>query len=386
MIRHGYRPAIHLALLTAAALTPAVAQTTSAPLDFSGVMFGNWQSRSDSAARAPAGGKSLNQFTIDRVYLTFRLPAGDRASIRATTDIFQNAANGYYGGWTMRLKYGYLQYDVLRDIAGQKGFDLTGRIGMLQTVVIDQEEQFWPRYLSPTGVDRFGFFSSADLGVATQVTLPGKWGEMYANLTNGPGYTKAESDRFKDAGIRLTLTPLARRPGMFQTLAITPWMYKGYTGSRFAAGGAGQVGPVPDAMKRDRWGILVGTRDPRLTLGAHYARRADDYEYGSNTPAAPRTVSDTAGTLLSAFVLARPLSWQWGKNVSRLGVVLRRDEFRSRGALPGRQQLLVAGLEYAPTARTALALDVQDLSASGYPMSAPITETRTLYLHWSATF
>ena len=386
MIRHASRFAAHLALLTSCALTPLAAQVTSPPIDFSGTMFGNWQSRSDSAARAQAGGTNPNQFAIDRVYLTFRMPAGDRASIRATTDIFQNSANGYYGGWTVRLKYGYLQYDFLRDLGGQKGFNGIARIGMLPTVVIDQEEQFWPRYLSPTAVDRFGFFSSADLGVATQVTLPGKWGEVYAHVTNGPGYTATESDRFKDVGLRLTLTPLANHGGLFQTLGITPWMYKGYVGSRFVAGGAGQVGPVADATKRDRWGIFAGTRDPRLTLGVHYARRVDGYKYGDNTLAAPRTVSDTAGTLLSTYVIVRPVSWQWGRNVSRLGVVLRRDEFRSHGALPGKEHLLIAGIEYAPTARTALALDYQDLSAPEYVGRRPIGETRTVYVHWSATF
>jgi hypothetical protein len=386
MIHHACRLAIQIVLLTASAATTAAAQATAPPIDFSGVIFGNWQSRSDSAARAQAGGKSTNQFAIDRVYLTFRMPAGDRASIRATADIFQNSAGGYYGGWTMRLKYGYLQYDILRDIGGQPSFNLSGRVGMLHTVVIDQEEQFWPRYLGPTAVDRFGFFSSADLGIATQVTLPAKWGEVYAHLTNGPGYTASESDRFKDAGIRLTLTPLATHPGLLQTLAISPWFYNGYRGSRFAAGGVGQVAPVTDAMRRDRWGIFVGTRDPRLTLGAHYARRTDGYEYGNNTPALPRTVSDTAGTLLSTFVVARPFSWAWGKNVSRLGVVLRRDELRSHDALPGKQQLLIAGLEYAPTSRTALALDFQHLTARGYASTAPINDSRTVYVHWSATF
>jgi hypothetical protein len=386
MIRHAYRLAIHVALLTGCALTTASAQSTSSPLDFSGVLFGNWQSRSDSAARAQTGGKSPNQFTLDRVYLTFRMPAGDRASIRATTDIFQNAGNGYYGGWTVRLKYGYLQYDLLRDIGGRQGFNVTGRLGMLHTVVIEHEEQFWPRYLSQTGVDRFGFFSSADLGVATQVTLPNKWGEVYAHVTNGPGYASAEQDRFKDAGLRLTLTPLATQPGLFQTLTISPWLYKGYTGSKFAAGGAGQVAPVTEAMKRDRWGIFAGVRDPRLTLGVQYARRADGYEYGSNTIAAPRTVSDTSGTLLSMYAVARPLSWQSGKNVSRLGAVLRWDEFRTHGALPGKEQLLIAGLEYAPTARTAIALDFQNLRARGYVGRAPVNDTRTVYVHWAANF
>jgi hypothetical protein len=218
------------------------------------------------------------------------------------------------------------------------------------------------------------------------VTLPGKLGEVYAHVTNGPGYAASETDRFKDAGLRLTVTPLASHSGLFQTLAISPWLYKGYTGSRFAAGGAGQVGPVTEAMQRDRWGIFAGIRDPRLTLGVQYAKRTDGYEYGNNTLAEPRVASETTGTLLSTYVVARPLSWHWGANVSRLGVVLRRDEFRSHGAVPGKERLVIAGLEYAPTTRTALAVDFQNLRALDYVGRAPVNETRTVYVHWSAAF
>jgi len=174
--------------------------------------------------------------------------------------------------------------------------------------------------------------------------------------------------------------------GVFQTLAITPWVYRGRTGSKFAAGGAGQVAPVTDGLPRNRWGIFLGSRDPRLTFGVQYAKRTDGYEYGSNTVPAPRTVSDTSGTLLSTYVIARPLSWQWGKNVSRLGVVLRRDEFRTHGELPGKEQLWIVGLEYAPTSRTALAVDFQDLQGRDYVGRAPMTDTRTVYVHWSAAF
>src|SRR5690349_21718171 len=95
--------------LTAAFSSGLVAQQPAAApiaptLDFSGVIFGNYQYRTDSAAKAVTGGKSPNSFNVDRVYLTFRMPVGDKTSIRATTDITPNAA-----GFVVRLKYGYLQ-------------------------------------------------------------------------------------------------------------------------------------------------------------------------------------------------------------------------------------------------------------------------------------
>jgi hypothetical protein len=372
---------------TAAARAGQGTQATHPPIDFSGAMFGNYQVRTDSAARAQTGGKYPDQFVLDRVYLTFRMPVGDRASIRATTDIFQNAANGYYSGWTLRLKYGYLQYDVLRDIGGQKGFNVLARLGMLHTVVIDHEEQFWPRYLGPTGVDRFGFFQSADLGAAAQVSLPNRWGEIYGTVTNGSGYQAPEADRFKDFALRASFTPFASHAGLLQTLAISPWVYEGFTASRFAAGGEGQVGPVTEPLKRDRWGLFAGIRDPRLTLGAHYAHRAEGFETGANTPTSPRRVTaDSSGSLWSAYTVVRPWRWQAGKNTARLGALVRWDRFTPRTATAGHEDLIVAGVQLEPTTRTALTVDYQSLAPVDFLGRAPITTSHTWFLHWSATF
>ncbi len=199
--------------------------------DFSGVLFGNYGYRTDSAAKATLGGSNPNQFTLERAYLTFRMPAGENAQIRVTTDIFQNtnnATNGFYQGWVVRLKYGYVQYTGLKSAFGA-GSSLTGRIGVLHTVVIDWEEQYWPRYLAQAAVERYGFFSSADAGVAGLLTLGNKWGEVYGTVTSGPGYTAFEKDRFKDVALRLSLTPFANQNALNpirKSFSITPWFYK----------------------------------------------------------------------------------------------------------------------------------------------------------------
>lgn len=371
----------------APAPAPAQAAAPAPGIDFSGVIFGNYQYRTDSLAKAQTGGKNPNQFTIDRVYLTFRMPVGDRASIRATTDIVQNANGAYYNGWTVRLKYGYLQYNFLQNLAGHQGFNALARVGMLHTVVIDHEEGFWPRYLSQTAVERFGFFSSADLGVASQVTLPAKMGEIYGTITNGPGYASPEVDRFKDLALRFTLTPLGAHPGLLQTLAISPWVYHGHTASKFAAGGPNQVAPVTDGLARNRWGVFAGIKDPRLVVAAHYARRTDGFETGANTIASPRVAQpDSTGTLWSAYTVIRPIQWMSGKNTAKLGVVARWDRFTPRTTRSGTQRLAIFGLQYEPTARTALALDYQALTPQNYTGAAPITETKGWYVHWSASF
>ena len=81
---------------------PAPTQTISIPVDFSGVLYANFQYQGAKGAT-----KSQNKFDLERAYLTFRMPAGDRASIRITADVFQQQTTGadaFYKGWVVRAK------------------------------------------------------------------------------------------------------------------------------------------------------------------------------------------------------------------------------------------------------------------------------------------
>ena len=362
---------------TRAPATPPQPPAKTPQLDFSGIIFANWNYRTDRAARAQ------NRFDLDRAYLTFRMPVGDRTNVRITADVFQNTVapgDAFYRGWAFRAKYAYLQYDYLRNY---QGFAAYARLGMLQTVVIEHIESFWPRWISRTAVELSGFFQSADLGAATQVTLPSKRGEIYATVTNGPGYTSRETDRFKDFGARLTLTPLANTKGLLSTAAITAWGYKGAIASRFVSGGAGQVGPVGEGLERDRWGVFAGLRDRRLTLGAEWAQRTDEGEVGSNTLASPRVLVDSTGTVLSAFAIARPLEWLSPGRTSRLGLLGRYDRFRFDEDAGPASQLIIAGLIWDLDRRLQLAADFQQLLPRD---GAAGTDTKTWFLHAVATF
>ena len=112
------------------------------PLDFSGILFANFQYRGD---KGPA--HASNKFDVERAYLTFRMPAGEHTSVRVTADLFQQTASGndsYYRGWVLRAKYAYLQYNYLNG----KDWKALARVGLLHTVLIDYDEQFWPRWIS----------------------------------------------------------------------------------------------------------------------------------------------------------------------------------------------------------------------------------------------
>src|SRR5438094_1198151 len=346
-----------LTLLVSASMLSAQTQVTIPPIDFSGVIYSNYQYRNDVQA------KDQNKFDVERVYLTFRMPAGDRASIRVTTDIFQqlNAANAaFYAGWAVRLKYAYLQYNYLT--GSPSNLTAVARFGMLHTVVIDHLEQFWPRWISQTDVERAGLNTSADVGVATQINLPNKWGEIYGAVTNGPGYTSRELDRFKDPQVRLTLTPLANsRTKLLTTWAISPWYYKGEVASRFVASAPPPAtnGPVGTGLQRDRWGIFTGIRDPRLTLGAQYTQFKGQSETGLNTGASPRVLVDSTGHIASGFAIVKPLAL-FDTAYSRLGFVARYDKVTTNTNTDAAYHVFIGGLILDLSRRASLSFDYQE--------------------------
>jgi hypothetical protein len=387
--------------LTQQSPTPAV---VTPALDFSGVIFGNYGYRTDSAAKAGLGGQNPNQFTVERAYLNFRMPAGENGLIRITTDVFQNTnntTNGFYQGWAVRIKYGYLQYTGLKDNFGS-GSSLTGRIGVLHTVIIDHQEGFWPRYLQQVATERNGFFSSADAGAAGVLTLGKKMGELYGTITNGPGYTSFERDRFKDFALRASLTPLANSADMnaiVKSFTLSPWFYKGWVGSGFASGGVGQVGPVTGGLQRDRWGVFAGVKERRLTAGVELAQRSDESESGANTGANPRVVRDSTGRVIDGFIIARPAEWFDASKHSGWSVIARYDRFTPNtspvttsyvGTTPS-YNYWVLGLGYDLTSRMTFALDWQAQSPADFPSPVgtnvrAVPRQSTVFLHWQATF
>jgi hypothetical protein len=358
--------------------TPPPPAAVSIPVDFSGVLYANFQYRGDAGPN-----KATNKFDVERAYLTFRMPAGDRASIRITADVFQQTTppnDVFYRGWVIRAKYAYLQYDYLKS-AGWNGLV---RGGLLHNVVIDHVEGFWPRWISQTPIERAGFFSSADAGVATLVTLPNKFGEFYATIVNGTGYTSRETDRFKDYAARLSLTPLSGSDNkIIKTLALTGWTYIGAVGSQFSAGGAGQVGQIGSSMPRTRAGVFVGVRDPRLSAGFDWATRKDARETGLNTIASPRAEIDSTGRLIAGFVTAKPFQLLNDKSTFPLGLIGRWDRFKPNTDLPGYINTVIGGLTWDLNKKSAISLDYQEqVPHSG----AVIAATKTYFLHLVANF
>ena len=396
-----------VALLSVPSVLRAQAVTTTfdpanAPkptLDFSGVIYGNYRYTYDDATKAANGNQALSKFDIERVYLNFRMPAGDDGSIRVTTDVFNNSGSctGCYQGWTVRLKYAYFQYNFLHNIGGSKGFNAVARVGMLHTAQIDHEEGFWPRWVSGAALERNGFGSSSDVGIAGLLTLPNSLGEFYAVMDNGTGYSQTELDPYKEYAARFSLTPFGAQDGILKTFTISPFVFFGHTASKFLAGGTGQVGPISDGLNRNRDGVFVGLKDRRLTIGAEWAQRTETIESGANTSASPRSTYDNTGTLTDGFIIVRPIELFSGdpKLRSPLGIFARIDNFtpfsdqRSAGPTTGTQttssasQLLIAGLFWDINQRMSFSVDFQNLT----PQSGSTTvESKILFAHWQVAF
>ena len=385
---------------------PATAPTAGSQVEISGLTFGSFSTRMDSASKAGLGGKRPTAFTIDRVYLNFRAPAGDNGAFRFTTDIYQNtntATNGYFQGWAIRLKYAWFEYTMLRDRFG-KGTGLLARVGSINNVIIDPAVGAWPRFFNPIAVERVPYFSSADVGAGLLLTFPKRLGDVYMTVTNGPGYNSYEKDRFKDPAIRLLFTPLANGDGYFRSLLVMPWYYKGFIGSQFAAGGAGQVGPgengaVTDGMTRDRYGFLAGIRDRRFTVFGEMAWQHDESESGANTVGSPRVVADSIGRMVDGYILARPLEILDPDKRSPLMLVARYDHLTPNvdptsanyaGTEPS-YDFTTFGASYDLNQRLTVAVDWQHDWARGFPAPTgtnvrPRPAASTLFLHWNATF
>jgi hypothetical protein len=351
--------------------------TVSIPVDFSGVLFANFQYRGD---KGPS--KSQNKFDLERAYLTFRMPAGDRASIRVTADVFQQTTapnDAYYKGWVIRAKYAYLQYDYLKS----GGWTGVARAGLIHTVAIDHIESFWPRWISQTAVERAGFFASADAGAGTLLTLPNKFGEVYATITNGPGYSARETDRFKDYSARVSLTPLSGASNkVIKTFTLTGWTYQGAVASSFAAGGAGQIGPIGSSLPRTRSGLFAGVRDPRFSAGAEWDTRKDAKETGANTLVAPAVEVDSTGRLISGFAYVKPFQLV-SSSTFPLGLVARWDRFKPNTATAGFVNTIVGGLTLDLNKKSALSLDYQEVTPHDGAIAAA---TKTYFLHLVANF
>ena len=354
--------------------TPAQPSTVNLPIEFSGVLYPQFI----YGGAKGNGTRSANRFELERAYLNARAKISDRASIRLTGDVYRPAPGASY---TMRAKYAYAQYDYWMNGEGMLGANGQARLGMQQTVIVEQEEQFWPRWIARTGVERTGYFSSSDLGASTTLSFGGGATEVFAMVANGNGFGTPESDRFKDYSARVSLAPFGLPGSANGGLVISPWIYKGARPS---------VLEPAEGRKLDRMGVFAGWRAPAFVLGAQVARATAEREQAG--PGGVAT-SNESSSLLSAYAHVKPFRLLSPTGNGTLGIIARwdaidgDDQYPSPGgeftARDGR--FLVAGITHELSRRLLWAIDYQQQSPSGDP-ALPAQDIRTYNLHVSASF
>jgi hypothetical protein len=356
---------------------PQPAPAPSLPFEFSGIIYANYQ------YGGTKGNRGVNRFDAERAYLTFRATPGEHFAIRITADLYQQrdtTRDQYYRGWALRAKYAYAQYDFIRGIGDELKANV--RLGLLHTVMIDHEEQYWNRGLSQVAVEQNGFFSSSDAGAATTFTLPHKRGELYATITNGPGYGSREVDRFKDYAARLTLTPLANTFGFWKGLTISPWYSKGDRASDFARR-RGTVAAVSSAQRKDRAGVFIALRDPRITLGAHFAQRWDVIEAADTTRDTAPSAVDRTGRVISLYTIVRPFTYFNSAPNWPVAIVLRADHTKPNVDTDPYSRNYLAGLSWEFNRRTSLTFDYQNQMPKD---GLSGTDSKVYFLHVIAGF
>ena len=356
---------------------PQPAPSPALPFEFSGIVYANYQ------YGGVKGNRGVNRFELDRAYLTFRATPGEHFAVRVTADVYQQrdtTRDQYYRGWALRAKYAYAQYDFIRGIGDELKANV--RLGLLQTVVVDHEEQFWNRGLAQVAIEQNGFFASSDAGAATTLSFPKKYGEFYATITNGSGYTSREVDRFKDYAARLTLTPLANTFGFWKGLTISPWYYNGDRASDFARQ-RGTVQAVSTALRKDRAGVFVGLRDPRITLGAQFAQRWDVFESADTTRDVVPTAVERTGRVVSLYTIVRPLSYINSAPNWPLAIVLRADEIKPNTDADAYYRNYIAGLSWEFNKRTSFTFDYQNQTPKDGSTAA---DSKVYFLHVIAGF
>lgn len=184
-------------------------------VDFSGLFYLSYEN-------GESKGKDVNEFFVDRAYLTAKVKILPFLSGRVTLDTSQDQEGDGAGDMEVRLKYAYAKVDLG---TWRQLHDLELEAGIVHMVWLDFEEHInLYRMRSPMFIERSGVFNSADFGMTLSGLLgpeldeeyrrtisdkyAGRHGSFAVGMYNGGGYHGQEENSDKVAEARLTWRPL----------------------------------------------------------------------------------------------------------------------------------------------------------------------------------
>lgn len=188
-------------------------------------------------------GKNANQFAMDRLYLQGEYLLTDTIRFQVTLDAADTRNATGNNVFFAETKYAFAEVKNLL------GAGTWFRAGIIPLAWVPYEEDLWGYRVQGTiAEDRFGYITSADLGLALGGALPSKYGSWQVNVNNGEGYKTAEIAKRKEVQARLTINPLASVGGLAAGIFVTGYgSYGAYddadiSGSRVKSRVIGQVG------------------------------------------------------------------------------------------------------------------------------------------------
>lgn len=223
--------------LAAAQVTPAKGSTP--PDDTQSIKIGMTLFADFTRTIAPeatdAAGNvySPNAFNVSRAYINVTGNASHRLSFRITTDVTRESGAGssVNGSLTVRLKYGFMQYNFDDWTGNWK--QTWARLGIQQTPYVDFMENIYRyRFQGNIFPEREGTMTSSDAGASFHSNFPGNYGEVHFGVYNGEGYSKAETNNQKAFMIRGTLRPMPGGSVAARGLRITGF----YIGDHYVPG------------------------------------------------------------------------------------------------------------------------------------------------------
>lgn len=136
-------------------------------------------------------------FELERSYLGYEYRFNKGVSVKAVMDIGQSSDVGDYQHIAY-IKNALIRWDIGR-------FSLNG--GLIGTTQFNVQEKFWGyRYVYKSFQDRYGFGSSADLGISASCRIA-KWVEADVIIANGEGYKLIQVDDGLLYGAGVTFIP-----------------------------------------------------------------------------------------------------------------------------------------------------------------------------------
>lgn len=337
---------------------------------------------------------SRNSFYFDRAYINVRANLTPQITARITPDVYSMTDGTGKTQYFTQIKFGYFDYTPLNT---EDGLSLTFSLGIVPNQWTGNMDKYYgyrgvaktlTDYSWTTGAVRSGntvkvttgsFFSTADLGMTTKLSLPQKYGDITVSVLNGNGFRNEgfDQNRFKDIMVTGFFNPLAgqfakkleavKKSGKSRLEGISELTVGGF--AYIGKLGFNEYGVVNGGQYRaNRFGGMLNfkynfDKAGSVKVGGEYSVYSNQLPSNPLTPTVDSTLN---GGGLSAFLEFNPPIEQLN---DKLFLTFRYDMFNpntNSGSTTsfydmGKQKLMIIGLMYKPANILTLGLSYHNI-------------------------